>query len=144
MKRVFIWSVALVVLVTAVSKLWALNSASQILVRPDPVFRIPYRSVLLGATVLEILLFLILISTATSRVKALVLVVFAESLAGYKLLRWLITQSAACDCFGALTKVLPMSEFTLTAISWSLVGYMLLGGALILSGKLGQQPSVTR
>lgn len=123
---------AAVLVTTAVLKLPGVWGGAPILQQADPLLAISTRWVMLGSAVVELALFVLLISLRSRMISGLLLaIVGAEFLLYHVTLAW-FGLSGRCPCLGMIWQWMHVSDETAAIISWGLAAFLLLSGIAVL------------
>lgn len=113
---------------TAAAKAWSLFQGQPFLNRPDPVFGVTHRSLLIAATLAELLAAAIALRPSSPPLlRGTALTWIGCALAGYRTLLWAVDAPAACPCLGGVTAAWPWLAHHQDAVLLPLLALLLLG-----------------
>ncbi len=122
----------LLLAVTGLAKLWSSLGAARALLAPDPLPGVPYKHLLAGVAVMEIVVATIC-SLGRSRHLALALVAYlSTNFMLYRIGLWWIGWKQPCGCMGSLTDALHIRPQTADHIAFVLLLYMLAASYALL------------
>src|SRR5438094_1466256 len=98
MKRTFLVSTAMLLLITAALKLYSAAGAARILSEVDPLFLLPNRVVMTGVGCTELLVAAYLFLGENERIKLLGTAWLGSAFLAYRFTLWLLNVPASCPC----------------------------------------------
>ena len=131
LNRVFIYSTAAFLLLTAVAKLYSATGTARILTATDPLFHVANRQVMLGAGLMEVVIALYLLM-GRNVVPQIHLIFWLSS--NFILYRFGLhyIHYKACPCLGTLGAKLPLTPESVNRILEFLVLYWFLVSACLV------------
>lgn len=108
-RRALFIACAVLLLITAVSKLTAGLGTGVVLGQPDPVFRMPFRTVFVLAAAVEFAVAAICLSKYQPAIKAAAIAWFASALVIYRGGLWWLGYHKPCICMGTLADPLGLT-----------------------------------
>lgn len=127
----FLWSSALLLLVTGVAKLYSLTGTSRFLAATDPVFHLSNREVMLLVGLLELVVAIYLVLGRDTIRRAAVLLWLGANFLGYRAAGEFL-QAKLCPCLGTISSHVPLTQAQLDRILGLMVAYFLAGSTWIL------------
>ena len=131
LKSIFLYSSAIILLLTAVAKLYSASGTSRILTYPDPLLAIKYKPLMLIAALCELAVAAVVLHSRNDKLKYLSLLWISLNFAlyhiGYAVLG---LPQQLCPCLGHLTDSLHLNSAGVEAVLRVVVAY-LLGGSLL-------------
>jgi hypothetical protein len=138
--RIFVYSAAAILIVTGLAKIFSALPYSKLLMLQDPIFRIPFRALLLEVGFIEVFVALFCLSRRPSQASIVSIAFLAYNFVLYRIGLWWI-DFGICPCMGSLTQALgippKIADITMTCLA----AYLFIGStALMVRGnrKLGQ------
>ena len=131
-ERLFRFSAASLLLLTACAKLFSATGHAALLEFPDPLLGIRNRELLILVGLVELAVVAGLLSGLTIRAKHLLLVWLSSNFVLYRLAFYSLNLGRPCPCLGTLTEKLHLSAHV---VNWALSGvvvYLLLGSVCAL------------
>lgn len=129
--KLFIYSAAAILIVTGVAKIVSALPQAKLLLVEDPIFRIQFRSLLLGVGVLEILVALFCITQRPSQRSVLLIAFFSYNFVLYRAGLWWINYGI-CPCMGTLTESLGIPARFADTVMKCLAGYLFVGSTMLM------------
>jgi glucose dehydrogenase len=129
----FIYSVAVILFVTAAAKIFSAAGTAEVLSYPDPLVHLPNRQVfyMMGGMELIISAFL-LMKTEGQRIKLALIAWLATVFLAYRAGLWWQGDPNLCDCLGNLNEKLPISPRTTNCVMLAVLAWLLAGSYLLL------------
>lgn len=137
--RFFLSSIAMLLLVTGLLKLYSAGGAARILDQPDPLLLLSVRNVLVGSALLEVAVAVYLLVATHARHSLFLVLWLGISFLLYHLLLIIIEPGNPCPCLGSVAQLL--SPAAATWIPRFIIAYMIIGSAWLLLTRLGLQRS---
>jgi hypothetical protein len=132
------WSCILIFLVLAVSK--ALEVFTTNAGDPDPVTGLSFSALRLLVAGYGLLIAIVLLSGIRLQYKGAVILTFCMQVGIYKILSAAWTSGSACPCLGALSSgALPLSNLTISIITWILLAYLVTSGCILFLADRREQ-----
>jgi hypothetical protein len=126
--KVFRYSAAALLVVSAIGKLITTGSQAQILDLRDPLFLLPFRYLLWLVAGLElVVVFFCLNSKLRNTTQAAAVAWLSTNLLLYRIGLWLIDYQRPCSCMGTLAEGLHISSNSADTIMKAVLGYLLIG-----------------
>lgn len=133
--RFFLSSVAILLFVTGLLKVFSAGGTARILDQPDPLLLLNVRNVLLGSALVEIAVAVYLLVATNNALRSLFLVLWlGVSFLLYHLLLLIIHPGKPCPCLGSAAQLL--SPAAATWILRFIIAYMIIGSGLFLFARL--------
>ena len=126
----FVMSVGVLFLLSASAKLISASGNVAILKAIDPLLGVSFRTTLIAVGVCEILLAIHFLIWATRPVNANIIFVVSLLFGAYRLFS-VFQGGEPCPCLGTITNWMPISDLTVTRISFGLFSYIFLGSLSI-------------
>jgi hypothetical protein len=124
----FKYSAAALLVTSAVGKFITTGSQAQILEIQDPIFRLPFRYLLLLAASLELIAaFCCLNPKLRNITQAIAVAWLSTDFLLYRIGLWLIDYHRPCNCMGSLAEGLHISSNTADSIMKGVLAYLLIG-----------------
>lgn len=134
--RVFLGSVAAVLAITALAKVFSAGGAAQVLSRPDPLLVLSTRQVLLLAALVELGVTAYLLAGDSRQTKLFLVLWLSSAFILYRLLLAHLAPGVPCPCLGTVTANMGIRQTTADAVLKVLIAYMFLGSSFFLVGML--------
>jgi hypothetical protein len=115
-----------------VSKLVSSLGDASLLQVSDPIFKLPFRYVLIGAAVAELIVAIICFFSDRIVLKAGLIAFLATNFSVYRLGLWLIGYHGHCLCLGNLTDAIHLSPHAADIIMKVILAYLLIGSYITL------------
>lgn len=140
--KLFHWSVAALLAISAAAKFVSSGGAVRLLDIANPIFGISNRAVLQGVGVLELSIALVCLSAVSQGIKTIMIASLAADFALYRLGLYLLHYTGPCNCLGDLTQRLGISQHTGDLMAKTIICYMAVGSlfALYWTGVRSKQP----
>lgn len=135
--RVFKWSVAFLLLTTALAKFVSSGATASAHVT-DPIFGVAFREIFWTAGSVELGVALICLVSRNTLVTMGTIAWLATNLALYRLGLWWVGSSKPCGCLGGLTDALHLSLPAANLLLEIVLAYMLVGSYSILIARSWQ------
>jgi len=132
MKSFFIYSVTVILLVTAAAKFVSASGTAPILMVPDPLLGLPNRQVLLLGAAIESIIIGVLLISRRPWVQLGLIAWLSLLFAIYRIGIWITNAPSTCPCLGTITQKLPISPLIVDRLIFFLFIYMLCGSLLLL------------
>lgn len=140
LRKCFIASAGVILLVTGMAKIAAAAGAPRILLTADPVFIIPLRYVLIMASVLELCVAFICLTNAAHKANLALIAWLSTAILVYRLGRIWVGYRRPCMCMGTVTASLHISPATADLIMRVVLAYLIFGSySLIMWRFIGQR-----
>jgi hypothetical protein len=129
----FVFSVAVILFVTAATKIFSATGSAEALGHPDPFIPLPNRLVfyLVGGIELFVSGFL-LVKHENQRTKLLLIAWLSTNCLVYRIGLWWMGAPNFCDCLGSLNEKLFISPRTLNYVMLVVLAWMIAGSYLLL------------
>lgn len=132
-------SVVLLLLAASVMKLWLLLGGHPLPQEIDPVFGMPFRSLLAIALVLEIVAFMLLVFRGRSFRAWIFVATLATLIALYRATLWCLDYRLPCSCLGPLPAWMGLSPQAGDKLAIGILIYLVAGSyAALLLGRRGR------
>src|ERR1043165_3376221 len=134
LEQAFVSSAAVLLLLTAVAKLFSLTGSVGILDTRDPVFSfLNTRQMLLLVALIEIAVASFVLLRRMEIQTDLLLIAWLGSLFGlYRLALWFAHSQKPCKCLGGALDWTGLSDTAIRGITFAMFVYLLLGGPVLL------------
>ena len=129
----FIISAGAILLVTGVAKLWSATGTAGLLAQNDPVFRIPFREILVLASVMELVVSGFCIFGRSNLLKISLIACLSTQIAIYRAGLWWVGWEKPCNCLGGLSDALHLSPTVADDIIKTTLLYLCVGSYLFLA-----------
>ena len=123
----FVPSAGVVLAATGIAKIWSTFGSVKLLAVADPIAGIPFRWLLLGVGVLELVIAGVCFFGRNKRLATLLVAWMATNFLVYRVGLWWVGWHRPCGCMGNLTDALHISERTADNIIKVLLAYLLIG-----------------
>ncbi len=131
-RRLFLFSVFLLLAATGAAKVWSALGAARILALPDPVIGLPRRDLLWGAGAAELCVGVVVLAAPKGRLTLPLVHVLAVSFALYRVGAWALAVGEPCPCLGTTYELLPLPEGWVNALMLCAALYLLAGSSWFL------------
>lgn len=125
--RLYCRSAALVLVLTALAKLWSATGEARILGLRDPLLPLTNRELLLGAGLVELAVAGYLIWGRSALAKHLWVLWLSGNFVLYRLGLWWVAPGRPCRCLGTLTERLPWPPAVVDGVLKGVIGCLLVG-----------------
>jgi hypothetical protein len=125
--RFFIYSSAVILLITAGAKFMGSAGHKKILMERDPIIGISIRNLILVAASIELAVAVICFYTKEILMSAMLIAWLSTNLLGYRIILALISYKKPCSCLGNLTDALHITPQTADTGMKIILAYLLLG-----------------
>src|ERR1019366_6652663 len=125
--RMFIFSAAVILFITAFGKFISAGGNAHILQTPDPIFTIPFRHVFWIVGSIELAIALVCFFSRNIELKTGLLAFLATDFLIYRIGLTQIGYQKPCSCFGNLTDALHIPPQTADTAMKSILEYVLIG-----------------
>lgn len=140
-EQLFLNSVAIVILVTGLAKMFSAGGCDRILEQPDPILLLNLGHVLLGTALLEIAVAMYLLIGGNSLRKLLLVLWLGMSFLLYHVLLGVTHPGKPCPCLGSAAKWLNVGPGAITWFLRLVIAYMMIGSTLcLLARRLPPRP----
>ncbi len=123
----FVPSAGVALALAGLGKLWSTFGSVKLLVVADPIAGIPFRWLLLGVGVLELVIAGVCFFNRNRRLATLLVAWLATNFLVYRLGLWWMGWHRPCGCMGSLSSALHLSEKAADNIMKGVLAYLLLG-----------------
>ncbi len=134
--QVFLYSVALILILTALAKVFSAGGAARILARPDPVLMLDLRSLLVAVAFVEGGVAAYLLLAPDRRKKYLLILWLSASFTLYRVFLWRVDPGGQCPCLGSATESLGLRPAMVDLMLKIVTAYLLFGSSLLLLSDL--------
>jgi hypothetical protein len=139
----FIYSVAVILFIAALTILFVAFGSNGILDQPDPLFFLNNRIIFFLLAAFEIGLSVFLLAGKTNWMKLALAAWLATSFLAYRLGIWWTNQPNIYSCLGNLTDALPIPPRTLDLIITVVLGYLFFGAsAFLVLNRINRRKSI--
>jgi hypothetical protein len=125
--RGFIYSAGIILLITALAKLLSAGGSSRILLQSDPIFKIPFRSLLTIVGVFELAVATFCLFGKPLRAQAAIVAWVATNFVLYRASLLWIGYHSPCACLGQLTDTLHISGRIADTFMKFILAYLIFG-----------------
>lgn len=132
----FVRTTGMVLIATAIAKVWSVFGQSRVLVMVDPIAGISFRWLLVAVGMLELLVAGVCLFGKNMRVAMLLVAWLATNFAVYRAGLWWMGWLRPCHCMGALAGAMHLSDQAADNIMRAVLLYLLIGsyGLLLWQG----------
>jgi Methylamine utilisation protein MauE len=130
--KFYFYSIASLLILTAVAKLISATGTSQGLSTKDPVFGITVQHLLEGVGMMELFVAAFLLISRNTGYKSMVALGVSACFLMYRAAYWLNAPEQPCPCLGTITERLHMNKDVLSAMMLVFAIYMFLGNLYLL------------
>ena len=131
-ERSFFRSVSVLLLFTAVAKIFSSMGQAGILQVNDSLFFIKNRYLLAFTGIVELGVVVLLWLETANMVKSIILLWLSSCFIAYRISIWILQPGKICPCLGTLVSRMPLNPQTVQLLINSLIGYMMIGSIAIL------------
>jgi len=124
--RWFALSVAVIFVLTGSAKLYSACGSASILSRPDPIFAIPFRILMLFVGLAEIAVAFIYVKTNNVKLTIDLTRWLSTGFLIYRFALWWIDWRIPCPCLGHVTDALHISPLAVDIMMKTILGYLLI------------------
>jgi hypothetical protein len=142
-EKFFVHSVAAILLLTALAKVFSAGGSARILSLNDPLLMIPTRSVLLLAAVVELGVAAFLLRAGRTEGNCLLVLWLGTVFIAYRLFLAWLAPGQPCPCLGTVADNLPLRPQTVDLLLRLAIAYLFLGSALLLGATRLDRARVT-
>jgi Methylamine utilisation protein MauE len=128
----FIYSAAVILLITAAAKLVSSFGAQPVLAAGAPVFPVSYRALFRIVGSLEVGVALVCLLNKRTRLQVELIGLLAACFAAYRFGLYFFHYNMPCGCLGYVTDSLHISPYRADSIMLFVLGYLLIGSSTIL------------
>jgi len=132
MIQIFMISVVVLLLTTALAKLTSVSGSDGYLYIKDPLIGIPFRYLPLMAAVMEIIVAWLCVFGKSQLLKAACIGWLGGNLVIYRAGLWLIGYVRPCRCLGNLTTAIHLNPHTADVMIKVILAYLVAGSSLVL------------
>lgn len=130
--KLFLASVALILIVTSLAKVISAFGRAALLETPDPLLSLSYRNLMMFAAAAELLVLSMLISKCSVLTKVISVSWVACVFAAYRAAAWLVGADDFCPCLGGLADAIRLSPSAASKVLTGTLIYMIMGSLAIL------------
>lgn len=102
-RRMFLFSVVLILTGTALAKVFSAGGTVPILDRQDPLFMLPMRHVMMGVALIELTAVAYLLVGVDRQAKQYLVLWLSASFILYRIFIWRLSPGGPCPCLGSAT-----------------------------------------
>ncbi len=129
----FLYSAGALLLLSGAAKLFSARNPSELIwLNPDPVFRIPFRTLFWLAGGFEVFSALLCFALRSVSLRAMLVAFLATNFVIYRIGMVLVHYHKPCPCLGSLGESLHMSDNAADILMKLTLGYLLAGSYAIL------------
>lgn len=128
----FVMSSATILVVTGMAKIWAAMGDVTLLTVSDPVFGVPFKSLMLAVAVVELAVAIACLLFRPSRLPVHLVAGLASGFLIYRIGLWWMDWVKPCSCLGNLTDALRLTPQTADLLVKVLLVYLLTGSYALM------------